>query len=47
MIFKKLLITDNIIDAIVSAADKSIPNKIVTVKCNGFPWIICHIKSLI
>ena len=37
----------DITDAIVSAAEKSIPNKIVTVKPNESPWITCHIKSLI
>ena len=38
---------EDITDAIVSAAEKSIPNKIVTVKPNESPWITCHIKSLI
>ena len=37
----------DITDAIVSAAEKSIPNKILTVKPNESPWITCHIKSLI
>ena len=37
----------DITDAIVSAAEKSIPNKIVTAKPNESPWITCHIKSLI
>ena len=35
----------DITDAIVSAAEKSIQNKIV--KPNESPWITCHIKSLI
>ena len=30
-----------ITDAIVPAAEKSIPNKIITVKPNDFPWITC------
>ena len=37
----------DITDAIVSAAEKSIPNKIVTVKPNESQWITYHIKSLI
>ena len=37
----------DITDAIVSAAEKSIPKKIVTVKPNESPWITSHIKSLI
>ena len=40
-------IIQDITNAIVSAAEKSIPNKIVTVKPNESPWITCHIKSLI
>ena len=34
-------------DIILNAADKSIPNKIVTIKSNDSPWITCHIKHLI
>ncbi|MCG8046087.1 MAG: reverse transcriptase family protein, partial [Candidatus Thiodiazotropha taylori] len=36
-----------ITDAIFDAAEKSIPNKIVTIRPNDHPWITCHIKSLI
>ena len=35
----------DITDAIVLAAEKSIPNKIETVKPNESPWITCHIKK--
>ena len=34
-------------DAIFNAADKSIPNKIVSIRPTDYPWITCHIKSLI
>ena len=34
-------------DAIFNAADKSIPNKIVNIRPIDYPWITCHIKSLI
>ena len=34
-------------EIILNAADKSIPNKIVTIKPNDSQWIICHIKHLI
>ena len=34
-------------DAIFNAADKSIPNKIVNIRPTDYPWITCHIKSLI
>ena len=34
-------------EIILNAADKSIPNKIVTIKSNDSPWITCHIKHLI
>ena len=34
-------------DAIISAAEQSIPNTNVTVKPIDFPWIACHIKILI
>ena len=34
-------------DAIFDAAEKSIPNKIVNIRPNDYPWITCHIKSLI
>ena len=33
--------------AIFNAADKSIPNKIVNIRPTDYPWITCHIKSLI
>ena len=33
--------------AIYDAADKSIPNKIVYIRPSDYPWITCHIKSLI
>ena len=38
---------NNISHAIITAADKSIPNEFVTVKTNDFPCIICYIKILI
>ena len=31
----------------MQAADKSIPNKIVTIKPSDHPWITCHIKNMI
>ena len=34
-------------EIILNAADKSIPNKIVTIKSIDSPWITCHIKHLI
>ena len=34
----------DITEAIMQAADKSIPNKIVTIKPSDHPWITCHIK---
>ena len=34
-------------DAIYDAADKSIPNEIVYIRPSDYPWITCHIKSLI
>ena len=34
-------------EIILNAADKSIPNKIVTIKSNDSPWITCRIKHLI
>ena len=34
-------------DAIFDAAEKSIPNKIVNIRPSDYPWITCHIKSLI
>ena len=34
-------------EIILNAADKSVPNKIVTIKSNDSPWITCHIKPLI
>ena len=36
-----------ITDAIFDAAEKSIPNKTVNICPNDYPWITCHIKSLI
>ena len=35
----------DITEAIMQAADKSIPNKIVTIKPSDHPWITCHIKT--
>ena len=35
----------DILETILNAADKSIPNKLVTIKSNDSPWITCHIKS--
>ncbi|MCG8077783.1 MAG: reverse transcriptase family protein, partial [Candidatus Thiodiazotropha taylori] len=37
----------DIMDVILDAADKSIPNKVVTIKPNEHPWITCGIKKLI
>ena len=34
-------------DAIFDAAEKSIPNKLVNIRPSDYPWITCHIKSLI
>ncbi|MEW8186271.1 MAG: reverse transcriptase family protein, partial [Candidatus Thiodiazotropha endolucinida] len=34
-------------EAISSAAEQSIPNKIVTIRPAEHPWITCHIKNLI
>ena len=49
---KKTQLTSNIdqnikyiTEAIMQAADKSIPNKIVTIKPSDHPWITCHIKT--
>lgn len=36
-----------IADSLFSSAEKSIPNKIVTIRPNELPWITCHIKSMI
>ena len=36
-----------IADAIFDAAEKSIPNKVVNIRPNDHPWIICNIKLLI
>ena len=33
--------------AILSAADKAIPNKVITVKLSDQPWVTCRIKQLI
>ena len=33
--------------AILKAAEKSIPNKLVVIRPNDYPWITCFIKSLI
>ena len=33
-------------DAIFDAAEKSIPNKVVTIRPNDYPWITCYIKTL-
>ena len=51
---KKTQLTSNIdqnikdiTEAIMQAADKSIPNKIITIKPSDHPWITCHIKNMI
>ena len=36
-----------IANAIFDAAEKAIPNKIVNIRPSDYPWITCHIKSLI
>ena len=36
-----------IADAIFDAAEKSIPNKVVNIRPNDYPWISCNIKLLI
>ena len=36
-----------IADAIFDAAEKSIPNKVVNIRPNDYPWITCNIKLLI
>ena len=53
-IYEKTQLTSNIdqnikdiTEAIMQAADKSIPNKIVTIKPSDHPWITCHIKNMI
>ena len=33
-------------ETILNAADKTIPNKLVTIKSNDSPWITCHTKYL-
>ena len=36
-----------ITDALITAAEQSIPNKVVTIRPAQHPWITCHIKNLI
>ena len=38
---------EDITKAIMQAADKPLPNKIVTVKPTDHPWITCHLKKMI
>ena len=38
---------NHIIEAIMSAAEQAIPNKVVTIRPAEHPWITCHIRNLI
>ena len=38
---------NHITEAIMSAAEQAIPNKVATIRPAEHPWITCHIRNLI